>query len=94
MFKNLRLLGALICGLSVLSSNAHSRTCAYYLDYIKGEAERPYALKKVYQYTPERLEKILALRDQGKNLCDSGNSSGGIEVLLESVKLINFTRLK
>lgn len=78
----------------VFSSVASAKTCSYYLGYIKGEAERAYALKKVYHYTPERLDKILSLRDKGKALCDSGDADAGMDVLLESVKLINFTRLK
>lgn len=79
---------------SVLSQPSVAENCRYYLDYIKGEAERPYALKKIYQYTPERLQNILSLRDEGKRLCDMGDKDAGIEILLQSVKLINFTRLK
>ena len=78
----------------MFSSVASAKTCSYYLGYIKGEAERAYAVKKVYSYTPERLEKILSLRDQGQALCSSGDGEAGKEILLESVKLINFTRLQ
>ena len=78
----------------VFSSAASAKTCSYYLGYITGEAERAYAVKKVYRYTPERLEKILSLRDKGQALCASGDETAGMEILLESVKLINFTRLQ
>ena len=80
--------------MTMFSSGVSAETCSYYLGYIKGEAERAYAIKKVYRYTPERLEEILTLRDQGQALCSAGDDQAGMEVLLESVKLINFTRLQ
>ena len=76
------------------STVANAQTCDYYLGYIKGEAERPYALKKVYNYSPERLNRILEIRDEGMSLCAAGNSEEGKKILLEAVKLINFTRLR
>ncbi len=76
------------------AAGANAQTCDYYLGYIKGEAERPYALKNVYNYSPERLNKILEIRDEGMSLCASGNSEEGKKILLEAVKLINFTRLR
>lgn len=78
----------------MFSSTASANSCSYYLGYIKGEAERAYAIEKVYRYTPEMLEEILSLRDQGQELCMAGDDKAGMEVLLKSIKLISFTRLQ
>ena len=78
----------------VFSSSVSAKTCSYYLGYITGEAERAYAVKKVYRYTPERLEKILSLRDKGQALCASGDDKAGMEILLESVKTDKFHEIE
>ena len=93
MLKTIRCLTLTLLTAS-FSAGANAQTCEYYLGYIKGEAERPYALKKVYNYSPERLNKILEIRDEGMSLCAAGNSEEGKKILLEAVKLINFTRLR
>lgn len=78
----------------VAASTANATTCAYFLGYVKSETERPYALKKVYRYTPERLSAIRKFRDAGRELCRAGKNEEGVEALLKAVKLINFTRLR
>lgn len=84
-----------LCSSSLLwSGAAKAQTCEYFLGYIHDEAERPYAVNKVYRYTPEKLQEILTIRDQGKALCEAGSEQDGVTVLLKAVKLINFTRLK
>lgn len=76
------------------SASAQAQNCEYFLGYIADEAERPYAVNKVYRYTPERIEQILRLRDEGAKLCQSNQQADGLKVLKEAVKLINFTRLR
>ncbi|NVK00715.1 MAG: hypothetical protein HWE12_04150 [Oceanospirillaceae bacterium] len=87
--------GSVLITLSLLSTApVYAQNCEYFLGYIADEAERPYAVKKVYRYTPERITEILKLRDQGAELCNSGSKEQGVRVLMEAVKLINFTRLR
>ena len=93
MIKKIQCLALTVLATS-FAAGANAQTCDYYLGYIKGEAERPYALKNVYNYSPERLDKILKIRDQGMSECAAGNSEEGKKILLEAVKLINFTRLR
>lgn len=76
------------------SSAAQATTCEYYIGYIKGESEREWAVKKMYRYSDERLAKIKALKEKGQALCKGGKQDEGKEVLLDAVKLINFTRLQ
>lgn len=80
--------------LLLVGSTANAQNCNFFLGYIADEAERPYAVKKVYRYTPERIEQILSLKAKGAKLCQAGNTAEGVEVLKEAVKLINFTRLR
>lgn len=80
--------------ISLVSSSAMASTCEYYIGYIQDESEREWAIKKMYQYTPERLDEIRALKDRGAALCASGDEDEGKKTLLEAVKLISFTRLK
>lgn len=94
MHRGYMLFSVYMIALGICSAPAYATSCAYYLGYISGEAERAYALKNVYHYTPERLERILSLRDEGKALCEAGQDDAGIIILLQSVELINFTRLK
>lgn len=86
--------GVLLVSLLGASLQSYAQTCEYFLGYIADEVERPYAVNKVYRYTPERIEQILSLRDQGASLCSSGHPDEGILVLKEAVKIINFTRLR
>ena len=76
------------------ATTAGATTCAYYIDYIKDESEREWAVKNVYRYTPERLAQIKALKEDGEALCNEGREEEGKTVLLEAVKLISFTMLK
>lgn len=85
---------SIFASLLLVGGSVQAQNCDYFLGYIADEAERPFAVKKVYQYTPERIEKILSLRDKGAKLCNNGQQAEGVKVLLEAVKLINFTRLR
>lgn len=76
------------------SATAQAQNCEYSIGYIADEAKRPYAVNKVYRYTPERIEQILRLRDEGAKLCQTDQKVNGLRVLKEAVKLINFTRLR
>ena len=67
--------------------------CKYYQKYIWKESEREYG-KKQYRYTEEKLQKIKALKDEGKALCDAGKLKEGEAKLLEAVTIINFTMMK
>lgn len=93
MFKATAAGAALAIALAA-AAPARATTCDYYIDYIKDESERDWAINKVYHYTPERLEAIKALKDQGEALCTSGDEDQGKEVLLEAIKIISFTRLR
>lgn len=94
MVRKLNLQPLFLTTMLFAATSAHAQSCEFFLGYIADEAERPYAVKKVYQYTPERIQQILTLRDEGRMLCSSGQQKEGVKVLLEAVKLINFTRLR
>ena len=66
--------------------------CKYYVNYIWSESERAYG-KKQYKYTEEKLQKINALKEEGKALCDSGQLKEGEAKLEEAIKIISFTML-
>ena len=74
------------------SLQADDYKCKYYVNYIWSESEREYG-KKQYRYTEENLKKILALKDEGKSLCDSGKLKEGETKLEEAIKIISFTML-
>jgi len=66
--------------------------CNYYVKYIWSESERAFG-KKQYKYTEENLNKIQALKDEGKSLCESGKLKEGETKLEEAIKIISFTML-
>ena len=74
------------------SLQAKDYKCKYYIKYIWKESERPYG-KKQYKYTEEKLQKINALKDEGKALCDTGKLKEGEAKLEEAIKIISFTML-
>ena len=67
--------------------------CKYYQKYIWKESEREYG-KKQYRYTEEKLQKIKALKDEGKALCDSDKFKEGEAKLIEAITIINYTMMK
>ena len=67
--------------------------CQYYQKYIWKESEREYG-KKQYRYTEEKLQKIKALKDEGKALCDSDKFKEGEAKLIEAITIINYTMMK
>ena len=67
--------------------------CKYYQKYIWKESEREFGKKK-YKYTEEKLQKIKALKEEGKALCDTGKLKEGEAKLIEAINIINFTMMK
>lgn len=53
--------------------NAKNYLCNYYQKSIWKESEREYG-KKQYKWSEGSLDKIKALKNQGKSLCDKGLS--------------------
>jgi hypothetical protein len=49
--------------------------------------------KKQYKYTQADLDKIKALKDEGKALCDAGKLKEGEAKLVEAIKIISHTRM-
>ena len=74
------------------SLQADNYKCNYYVKYIWSESERAFG-KKQYKYTEENLNKIQALKDEGKSLCESGKLKEGETKLEEAIKIISFTML-
>ena len=66
--------------------------CNYYQKSIWKESEREYG-KKQYKWSEGSLEKIKALKDQGKSLCDKGKLKEGETKLKEAIKIISHTRM-
>ena len=73
--------------------NSPDYLCKYYQKSIWKESERDYG-KKQYKYTEEKLQKIKALKDDGKALCDSGKFKEGEAKLIEAISIISFTMMK
>ena len=67
--------------------------CKYYQKYIWKDSEREFGKKK-YKYTEEKLQKIKALKEEGKALCDTGKLKEGEAKLIEAINIVNFTMLK
>ena len=72
--------------------NAKNYLCNYYQKSIWKESEREYG-KKQYKWSQGSLEKIKALKDQGKTLCDKGKLKKGEAKLREAIKIISHTRM-
>jgi hypothetical protein len=72
--------------------NAPDYLCQYYQKSIWKESEREYG-KKQYKYTQADLDKIKALKDEGKALCDAGKLKEGEAKLVEAIKIISHTRM-
>ena len=72
--------------------NAKDYLCTYYQKSIWKESEREYG-KKQYKWSEGSLEKIKALKDQGKTLCDKGKLKKGEAKLREAIKIISHTRM-
>ena len=72
--------------------NAKNYLCNYYQKSIWKESEREYG-KKQYKWSQGSLEKIKALKDQGKILCDKGKLKEGEAKLREAIKIISHTRM-
>ena len=72
--------------------NSPDYLCKYYQKSIWKESEREYG-KKQYKWAEGSLEKIKALKDQGKSLCDSGKLKEGETKLREAIKIISHTRM-
>jgi len=72
--------------------NAPDYLCQYYQKSIWKESEREYG-KKQYKYTEADLDKIKALKDEGKALCDAGKLKEGEAKLVEAIKIISHTRM-
>ena len=66
--------------------------CTYYQKSIWKESEREYG-KKQYRWAEGSLEKIKALKEQGKLLCDKGKLKEGEAKLQEAIKIISHTRM-
>ncbi len=66
--------------------------CTYYQKSIWKESERAYG-KKQYKWAEGSLEKIKALKDEGKSLCDAGKLKEGEAKLREAIKIISHTRM-
>ena len=73
--------------------NAPDYLCNYYQKSIWKESEREYG-KKQYKYTEQDLEKIKALKEEGKALCDAGKLKKGEAKLIEAISIISFTMMK
>jgi hypothetical protein len=72
--------------------NAKDYLCTYYQKSIWKESERAYG-KKQYKWSEGSLEKIKALKDEGKSLCDAGKLKEGEVKLKEAIKIISHTRM-
>ena len=72
--------------------NAKNYLCNYYQKSIWKESEREYG-KKQYKWSQGSLEKIKALKDQGKILCDKGKLKEGEAKLREAIKIISHTMM-
>jgi hypothetical protein len=66
--------------------------CTYYQKSIWKESEREYG-KKQYKWAEGSLEKIKALKDEGKSLCDAGKLKEGEAKLKEAIKIISHTMM-
>jgi hypothetical protein len=66
--------------------------CTYYQKSIWKESEREYG-KKQYKWAAGSLEKIKALKEKGKSLCDAGKLKEGEAKLKEAIKIISHTRM-
>ena len=73
--------------------NAPDYLCNYYQKSIWKESVREYG-KKQYKYTEQDLEKIKALKEEGKALCDAGKLKKGEAKLIEAISIISFTMMK
>ena len=73
--------------------NSPEYLCNYYQKSIWKESEREYG-KKQYKYTEQDLEKIKALKEEGKALCDAGKLKKGEAKLIEAISIISFTMMK
>ena len=74
------------------SLNAPDYLCKYYQKSIWKESERAYG-KKQYKYTEKSLEKINALKAEGKALCEAGKLKEGELKLVEAIAIISHTRM-
>jgi hypothetical protein len=76
------------------NSNLKSKNylCSYYQKSIWKESEREYG-KKQYKWADGSLEKIKALKDEGKSLCDAGKLKEGEAKLKEAIKIISHTMM-
>ena len=72
--------------------NAKNYLCNYYQKSIWKESEREYG-KKQYKWSKGSLEKIKALKKQGKSLCDKGKLKEGEAKLKEAIKIISHTMM-
>ena len=75
-------------------SNLKSKNylCNYYQKSIWKESEREYG-KKQYKWSEGSLDKIKALKNQGKSLCDKGKLKEGEAKLKEAIKIISHTMM-
>ena len=73
--------------------NSPDYLCKYYQKSIWKESEREYG-KKQYRYTKEKLQKIKALKEEGKALCEAGKLKEGEAKLIEAITIISFTMMK
>ena len=71
---------------------AKNYLCTYYQKSIWKESEREYG-KKQYKWATGSLEKIKALKKEGKLLCDAGKLKEGEAKLKEAIKIISHTRM-
>jgi hypothetical protein len=71
---------------------AKNYLCTYYQKSIWKESEREYG-KKQYKWATGSLEKIKALKEEGKLLCDAGKLKEGEAKLKEAIKIISHTRM-
>ena len=74
------------------SLNAPDYLCKYYQKSIWKESEREYG-KKQYKWSEGSLEKIKALKEEGKSLCDKGKLKEGETKLKEAIKIISHTMM-
>ena len=72
--------------------NAKNYLCNYYQKSIWKESEREYG-KKQYKWSEGSLDKIKALKNQGKSLCDKGKLKEGEAKLKEAIKIISHTMM-
>ena len=71
---------------------AKNYLCTYYQKSIWKESEREYG-KKQYKWASGSLEKIKALKEEGKLLCDAGKLKEGEAKLKEAIKIISHTMM-